>query len=85
MVEGGDPYGDGVNAAARLESLADSSSVYLSQTVHSQVRGQVPHGIDDFGEQKLGNITEPMRVYRMQSMEEATRLAATSIDRRASE
>src|SRR5690242_16104604 len=38
IVEEGDVYGDGVNIAARLESLADPGSVYLSQTVHGQVR-----------------------------------------------
>jgi TolB-like protein/Tfp pilus assembly protein PilF len=71
MVEGSGLYGDGVNIAARIESLADPGSVYLSQTVYSQVRGKVPHGFEDLGEQNLKNVTEPVRVYRVRPGGEA--------------
>jgi TolB-like protein len=66
MVEGSDLYGDGVNIAARLESLADPGSVYLSQTVHGQVRGKVQYEFEDLGVRHLKNIEEPLRVYRIQ-------------------
>jgi TolB-like protein/class 3 adenylate cyclase len=67
MVEGGDLYGDGVNIAARLEALADPGSIFLSQTVHDQVRGKTAHGFEDLGEQNLKNMTKPVRVYRVLS------------------
>jgi adenylate cyclase len=65
LVEGGDLYGDGVNVAARLETLADPGSVFVSQTLFSQVRGKVPFGFEDLGEQTLKNMSEPVRVYRV--------------------
>jgi adenylate cyclase len=67
IVEGSDLYGDGVNIAARLEALAESGAVLVSQTVFSHVRGKVQLGFDDLGEQRLKNIAEPIRVYRVNS------------------
>jgi adenylate cyclase len=66
IVEGSDLHGDGVIIAARLESLAGPGSVYLSQTVHGQVRGKVQYEFEDLGERQLKNIREPVRVYRIQ-------------------
>ena len=66
MVEGSDLYGDGVNIAARLESLAEPGSVYVSQTVFSQVRGKLPLEFEDLGERSLKNM-EPVRVYQVRS------------------
>ena len=65
MVEGSDLYGDGVNVAARLEALADPGSVFVSQTVFSHVKGKVKLDFEDLGEQKLKNMAEPVRVYRV--------------------
>ncbi len=65
LVEGSDIYGDGVNVAARLESLADPGSILVSQTFLSQVRGRVPFGFEDLGERTLKNMAEPVRVYRV--------------------
>jgi len=65
IVEGGDLYGDGVNVAARLESIAEPGSVYLSQAVGSQIQGKVNLGFDDLGERSLKNIAEPVRIYRI--------------------
>ena len=77
MVEGGDIYGDGVNVAARLEALADPGGVLVSQTVYGQVRGKVPLAFEDMGEQRLKNIAEPVRAYRV-SGTEASSIATSS-------
>src|SRR6266436_6378743 len=53
MVEGSDLYGDGVNIAARLESLSEPGSVYISQTVFGHVRGKVELQFDDLGERSV--------------------------------
>jgi adenylate cyclase len=83
MVEGGDLYGDGVNIAARLETLADPGSVVVSRTVFNHVRGKVKLGFDDLGEQQLKNISEPVRIYRLRPNAEAAmaRLALVFPDR----
>lgn len=65
IVEGSDLYGDGVNIAARLEALAQPGSVFVSQTVFSHVKGKIKLDFEDLGEQKLKNIAEPVRVYRV--------------------
>jgi len=65
MVEGGDLYGDGVNIAARLESLAEPGGILVSGTAHDYVRNKVKVGFDDLGTQALKNIAEPVRAYRV--------------------
>jgi class 3 adenylate cyclase/TolB-like protein len=60
-----DLYGDGVNVAARLESLADTGGIMVSESVFYPVRNKVDLGFEDLGEQKLKNISEPVRVYRV--------------------
>jgi adenylate cyclase len=65
IVEGDDLYGDGVNIAARIEALADAGGVFVSNTVRDQVRDRLPFVFEDLGEQKVKNITRPVRVYRV--------------------
>ena len=65
MVEGDQIYGDGVNVAARLESLADPGGIYISDTVYQQVRSKLPVGWQDLGAQQVKNIAEPVRVFRV--------------------
>jgi adenylate cyclase len=62
IVEGDDLYGDGVNIAARLEALADAGGVFVSNTVHDQVRDRLPFVFEDLGEQQVKNIARPVRV-----------------------
>jgi adenylate cyclase len=66
IVEGDDLYGDGVNIAARIEALADPGGVFVSNTVHDQVRDRLPFVFEDLGEQQVKNIARPVRVYRWQ-------------------
>jgi class 3 adenylate cyclase len=65
IVEGDDLYGDGVNIAARIEALADAGGVFVSNTVHDHVRDRLPFAFEDLGEQRVKNITRPVRVYRV--------------------
>src|SRR5713101_4607989 len=65
MVDGEQIYGDGVNVAARLESLADPGGICISRTVHENVRNKLPLNYEDLGEQSVKNIAEPVRVYRV--------------------
>ncbi len=66
IVEGERLYGDGVNIAARLESLAIPGGICLSDTVHDQVETKLPLQYEYQGEQSVKNIAKPVRVYRVQ-------------------
>jgi TolB-like protein/class 3 adenylate cyclase len=65
MVEGEQIYGDGVNVAARLESLAEPGGICISGTVHDQVRYRLALAYEDIGEQTVKNIAHPVRVWRV--------------------
>ena len=62
IVDGDDIYGDGVNIAARLESLAQPGGIYISGTVYESVRNSVPADYEDLGEQSVKNINRPIRI-----------------------
>jgi adenylate cyclase len=63
IVEGGDLYGDGVNVAARLQTLAAPGGICVSAVVHDQVANKVPIQFDDIGEPALKNISRPVRAF----------------------
>ena len=65
MVEGEQIYGDGVNVAARLESLADPGGLCISGTVYEQVCDKLALSYEDCGEQAVKNIARPVRVWRV--------------------
>jgi adenylate cyclase len=65
MVEGGDLYGDGINIAARLETIAQPGGILISGTVYDHIKSKVKVGLDDLGAQTLKNIAEPVRAYRV--------------------
>jgi adenylate cyclase len=77
IVEGDDLYGDGVNIAARIEALADAGGVFVSNTVHHQVRDRLPFAFEDLGEQQVKNIARPVRVYRVRDTGAATKSTST--------
>jgi TolB-like protein/class 3 adenylate cyclase/Tfp pilus assembly protein PilF len=62
----GDLMGDGVNIAARLESIAAPSSICLSEDAYRQVKGRLDLAAADLGPTQLKNIAEPIRVYSLQ-------------------
>jgi len=65
VVKDNDILGDGVNVAARLESIAEPGGVCISSSVYDQVTGKLNLGFQDIGEQPLKNISRPIRVYRI--------------------
>src|ERR1700730_1111561 len=65
MVEGDQIYGDGINIAARLESLADPGGICISGKVHEEIRSKLPLGYEDLGEQTVKNIARPVHVWRV--------------------
>lgn len=58
-------YGDGVNVAARLESLAEPGGIMVSEPVRMQVHSLIDVGIADAGEHEVKNIAEPVHAYRI--------------------
>ena len=65
MVKDGDIFGDGVNIAARLESLAEPGGICVSRGVRDHIRGKIAVGFEDLGEQTVKNIAQPIRVFRL--------------------
>ena len=63
IVEPHDIFGDGVNIAARLESIAEPGGICISSSAYDQVRGKVGVEFADLGEQNLKNIDRPVRAY----------------------
>jgi TolB-like protein/class 3 adenylate cyclase len=71
MVEGDNLLGDGVNIAARLETLADAGGICLSRSVFDQIKKQLDLGYEYLGEHEVKNIAEPIPVYRVLTEPEA--------------
>ncbi len=63
IVDGDRIYGDGVNVAARVESLADGGGICVSSTVYDQIANKLSYTFNNLGEHTVKNITEPVRVY----------------------
>jgi TolB-like protein/class 3 adenylate cyclase/Flp pilus assembly protein TadD len=63
LVEGDGIFGDGVNIAARLESLCDPGGVNVSASAYEQVRDKLGYRFIDRGEQQVKNIARPVHVY----------------------
>src|SRR5271165_3988538 len=62
----GDLMGDGVNIAARLESVAKPGAICLSEDAYRQVKGRLDLKVSDLGATQLKNIAEPIRVYSLE-------------------
>jgi len=65
IVEGQDIFGDGVNVAARLESIAKPGGITISGSVRDHVGNRLDLSFEDMGEQTLKNIERPVRVYNV--------------------
>jgi adenylate cyclase len=65
LVEGSNLFGDGVNIAARLQALAAPGRICVSGAVRDQIGPRLPVGFTALGEQRVKNIAEPVRVFRV--------------------
>src|SRR3989454_8469072 len=65
IIEPHDIFGDGVNIAARLESIAEPGGICISSSAHDQVLGKIAVEFVDLGEQRLKNIARPVRVFKV--------------------
>ena len=65
IVEDDDIYGDGVNVAARLESLAPPGGIAISSIVRDHIGNRLDLNFEDMGEHMLKNIDRPVRIYRV--------------------
>ena len=81
IIDEGDIYGDGVNIAARLETLASPGAICLSDHAYQQIKGKLALEVSDMGEQQLKNIAQPVRVYGIRLDDAATRPALSLPDR----
>ena len=72
MVEGSDLYGDGVNIAARLESIAEPGGICISAKVYDEIRHKLELVCDDLGEQRLKNIATPVRAFHIRDTGKAS-------------
>jgi adenylate cyclase len=80
ILDGDDIFGDGVNVAARLESIAKPGGICISGSAYEQVRDKMPFAFTDKGEQHVKNITHPVHVYSLDAVNEA-RLAGADTPR----
>jgi adenylate cyclase len=74
----GDLMGDGVNIAARLESIAEPGAICLSEDAYRQVRARLDLAVTDLGLSRLKNIAEPIHFYTLRVGVPAEEKPATS-------
>jgi adenylate cyclase len=65
IIDGEDIFGDGVNVAARLQTLAEPGGICVSRVVRDQVLDKLNFAFDDLGAQEMKNIPRPIEVYRV--------------------
>ena len=63
IIDENDIYGDGVNIAARVETLASPGGICISDNAYQQIKGKLTLEVSDAGEHQLKNIVQPVRVY----------------------
>lgn len=68
-------YGDGVNIAARLQTIAAPGSIYVSEAVYQQVYKKLDLAFEDLGVQELKNIEHPIRLYRVTDRPQTRRMS----------
>src|SRR5262249_47619688 len=84
IIEDDDIFGDGVNIAARLESIAQPGGICISDDAYRQVRGKLEAAFEDGGERELKNIARPLRVYQLRQSGRATEAPALALPNKPS-
>jgi TolB-like protein len=79
IVDSENLLGDGVNIAARLESLAEPGAICVSAAARDHIGNKLPLAFDDLGDQQVKNIARAIRVYRVQTVTPAPQPAATAL------
>jgi TolB-like protein len=70
-------FGDGLNVAVRIQSLADAGGICLSGIVYEQIKGKLELRYEYIGKQTVKNIAEPVRVYRVLPVGETASLVSS--------
>ncbi|MFC2123469.1 adenylate/guanylate cyclase domain-containing protein [Bacteroidota bacterium] len=65
VFEGGDIFGDGVNVASRLEDLAETGSINISEAVYREIKNKAGITAEFIEEKSLKNIEEPVKIYKV--------------------
>jgi class 3 adenylate cyclase len=78
LVDGDNLYGDGVNIAARLESIAAPGAICISGSVFALVKNKLSYGFEDIGLQTMKNIPEPVSAFRLTPGSNAPRAVVTT-------
>ena len=79
IIESNDIFGDAVNVAVRIEGIAEPGGIYISDDARRQIRAKIGLDYDDMGPRVLRNISEPIRIWRIQA-----KGLTTALDPRAS-
>jgi len=72
-------HGDGINIAVRIEGLAEAGGICISDAVYNQVKNKLPLRYEGLGEQRVENIAEPVRVYRIKLEPEVAPVATEAV------
>src|SRR5437867_10855983 len=72
IVQGGDLLGDGVNVAARIQSVADPGGVCISGSVYDQIQNKLTLQIKQLGEKNFKNIAQPIRTFAISNEADGT-------------
>lgn len=81
IVDRDDIYGDGVNIAARLETLAEPGGICISDKVKEEIQGRMEIDLADLGDQIVKNIERPVRAWRIAAGAEQKPTHAIQFDR----
>src|SRR5829696_322522 len=65
IIGDGDIFGDGVNVAARLETICVPGGICVSRAVRDQIRDKAPYAFEDLGEQLVKNVERPVRAFQI--------------------
>jgi len=82
IVKNDNLYGDGVNVAARLETMANPGGICISGSVYDQVEGKLSLEFEYLGEQNVKNISRPLRTYNIRLKQVEPTVASPVINRR---